>query len=372
LKRCLVLAAGINVIAVGLAAWGYVSQIFALLWTAQGGGLPPDSLVAIVRFWTILCFWHVLISFGMAMVAYLLLSIFPGRILSWSRVILANLGMVFLLILLGSLVKPALLGPLWKRAGSEHLLKTLLSMVSWRPGESDFSALANANKDAKDPPNVVLIVVDSMRPDHMSAYGYKRESTPFLSWLSKRATRYENVYVPLARTTPSWVSLLTGTYPHTHGIRHMFPRPSQRTIDLVTLPQWLSFHGYATALSADFAGDFFQLFDFGFEQKAIPPAFDIWRLLEQPALVRDPLLLSATLFPFGGNGLETLKILPTNADSSLVTKNALRLLHKIPSDQPFFLTLFYSAPHIPYASPQQPEVHLPVVSGKPFFRPRCS
>lgn len=71
-----------------------------------------------------------------------------------------------------------------------------------RPGES---------------PNVLLVTVDCLRRDRLSAYGYPRQTTPFLDSLLDTALHCTSSHSAAPWTAPSVASLLTGLYPHSHG-----------------------------------------------------------------------------------------------------------------------------------------------------------
>lgn len=73
-------------------------------------------------------------------------------------------------------------------------------------------------RPARKRPNVVLIVVDALRADHLPFYGYKRTDTPFLSSLAKRAILFEHAWAPSSWTTPSVASIFTSLYPFQHGV----------------------------------------------------------------------------------------------------------------------------------------------------------
>jgi arylsulfatase A-like enzyme len=66
--------------------------------------------------------------------------------------------------------------------------------------------------------NVVLITIDSLRPDHLSAYGHGRPTTPTLDRLARRGTRFTQVINQASWTSSSLVSVLTSLYPSTHGV----------------------------------------------------------------------------------------------------------------------------------------------------------
>lgn len=92
-------------------------------------------------------------------------------------------------------------------------------------------------------PHVVIITVDSLRPDHMGIYGYERETTPNLGRLARHAVVYENAFAAHTRTGPSHATILSGLYPQTHGAvrdSHQM-RQSARTLTSV-----LKDRGYRT------------------------------------------------------------------------------------------------------------------------------
>jgi arylsulfatase A-like enzyme len=67
------------------------------------------------------------------------------------------------------------------------------------------------------PPAIILISIDTLRADHLGAYGYSRATSPFLDELASRGTVFEEAVVPLPATGPSHASLLTGRPPWLHG-----------------------------------------------------------------------------------------------------------------------------------------------------------
>jgi arylsulfatase A-like enzyme len=81
----------------------------------------------------------------------------------------------------------------------------LLLLLSWGCEKNDPS------------PNVVLVVMDTLRADHLSQYGYPQATSPGLDELTKVATRYTNAYAPSSWTVPSAASIHTGLHPKNHG-----------------------------------------------------------------------------------------------------------------------------------------------------------
>jgi arylsulfatase A-like enzyme len=69
-------------------------------------------------------------------------------------------------------------------------------------------------------PNVLLIVVDTLRADHVSAYGYPRDTTPHLDQLAREGTLFEMAISSSSWTLPSHASILTGVSPREHGAEY--------------------------------------------------------------------------------------------------------------------------------------------------------
>jgi arylsulfatase A-like enzyme len=69
-------------------------------------------------------------------------------------------------------------------------------------------------------PNVFLIGLDSFTPHHTSYFGYPHATTPHLDRFLAENIVFTNAFTPLARTTASWYSILTGQYPRNNGVRY--------------------------------------------------------------------------------------------------------------------------------------------------------
>src|SRR5438045_9146984 len=67
------------------------------------------------------------------------------------------------------------------------------------------------------PPTIILISIDTLRADHLGAWGYHGATSPFLDEVAERGTVFEEAVVPLPATGPSHGSLLTGRSPWLHG-----------------------------------------------------------------------------------------------------------------------------------------------------------
>ena len=161
-------------------------------------------------------------------------------------------------------------------------------------------------------PNVLLIVVDTLRRDHLGCYGYERDVSPHIDRLAADSVRYENAYSQAPWTTPSIGALLSSQYPSTLGIRNERSVLSQ---DLVLLPELLQEYGWSTGavVSHGFCSS-----KWGFDQ-----GFDFFD--------------------------ETNVLGHAGVSSAGVTRAALRFIDAHAGD-PFFLWLHYFDPHNEYLS----------------------
>ena len=81
------------------------------------------------------------------------------------------------------------------------------------------AALATGCKVKKTTqPPVVLIIIDTLRADHVGCYGYERPITPALDTFAKNSIRFANAHAAASWTVPSMTSLFTSVYPWQHGV----------------------------------------------------------------------------------------------------------------------------------------------------------
>jgi arylsulfatase A-like enzyme len=92
-------------------------------------------------------------------------------------------------------------------------------------------------------PNILFIVLDTVRADRLSLYGYERPTTPNLERLSKRGIRFDNARATAPWTLASHASMFTGHWPHDVGAQWMTPLRG----NLPMLAEYVGAHGYATA-----------------------------------------------------------------------------------------------------------------------------
>ena len=99
--------------------------------------------------------------------------------------------------------------------------------------------------EPREPWNVLLIVPDTVRGDHVSINGYARETTPVFDQLAREGTNFTQAITVAPRTWQSYSSIITGLYPPRHGVRCIYDHPLEP--DLPTLGTILKERGYATA-----------------------------------------------------------------------------------------------------------------------------
>ena len=201
--------------------------------------------------------------------------------------------------------------------------------------------------------NVLLLWTDEQRPDTIAAYGDRKVQTPNLDRLAAGGALFEQAYCTQPVCNPSRASVLTGVYPHTHGVLanrmtlpHTYP----------TIAELLKPHGYACG----YAGKW----DLGWEHDAQRGFDDLWASVQPKsrgyaAGTRPPHsayhhhLVARGYSPPAGKatfGDEYTARLP-EADSkpAFLAGEAIRFL-EVHRDEPFLLSVNFFEPHPPYHS----------------------
>jgi len=93
--------------------------------------------------------------------------------------------------------------------------------------------------------NVIIISIDALRSDHISGYGYSRQTTPNIDAFLKKSTIFTEAVTTYPKTAASMASMLTGLYPYHHGVRKNAGDKLSKSTN--TLPQLLKDYGYTTA-----------------------------------------------------------------------------------------------------------------------------
>jgi arylsulfatase A-like enzyme len=102
----------------------------------------------------------------------------------------------------------------------------------------------NADSDAAQSPNVLIISFDTLRADHLSTYGYRRPTSPALDALADKSVVFDRAYTVMPTTLPTHLSMMTGVAP----LHHQVYSNNMRFVgDTPTLAEQLSAEGYRTA-----------------------------------------------------------------------------------------------------------------------------
>jgi len=160
--------------------------------------------------------------------------------------------------------------------------------------------------------HVLIITVDTLRPDYLSAAGYDRPTSPFIDSLFAESLVFPRAITPVPRTTPALASLMTGTYPHTHGVRRLLDRlePDRPTL-------------------ASLARD---------------------RGLETIAVVSNHLLTRERGLD---RGFDIYDFAPDVRDAAATTRATLAALEDYDASDDLFVWVHYIDPHVPYAPPAE-------------------
>lgn len=200
-----------------------------------------------------------------------------------------------------------------------------------------------------DKPNVILIVVDTLRADRLSTYGYHRPTSPNLDRFADESVKFERCISPANWTPPGHASIFTGRFPISHGAHktlsdrnpkypNCFPLAEEET----TIAEILAEQGYRTAGVVA---------NFGFVSGALglDQGFQFW--FARPPRRLKPILLTLAL----KLELVTARRLLTNPvpyrRASDIKEVSLRWIRQY-GDRPFFLFINFMDPHSPYSPPK--------------------
>lgn len=179
---------------------------------------------------------------------------------------------------------------------------------------------ARARPSESAPPNVLLLTVDTLRVDRLSAYGYSRPTSPHIDRLIGAGIKFMEARTVEPLTGPSLCSLVTSRYPHEHGASRNGLRMRS---GLASLPKLLREHGYRTgALVAN------------------------WTLKDKATGLAEHFEDYDVIL----NRKRWFGLVSSEAVADDVTAGAVAWLdrHARPGHAPFFLWVHYVEPHAPY------------------------
>ncbi len=194
-------------------------------------------------------------------------------------------------------------------------------------------------------PNIMLLVMESIRPDFMGCYGGKVPNTPNLELLAERGVIFKNAISAGAWTVSSIASMFTGLYPSNH--RLIAGNNNGFREGIRTLPELLRDIGYQTfaIFSTNYLTDlpeFFRGFDNHIQTQDLPASFT--ELLRHPAiLLMDKNYVRLLIWNIL-NGRDSRTYYMTLSLGSW--------LERLQEDKPFFSFIHFQIPHAPYNPPR--------------------
>ena len=90
-------------------------------------------------------------------------------------------------------------------------------------------------EDVARPRNVLLLSLDTLRPDHLSCYGHERETSPAIDALAASGVRFADASSAAPWTLPSHATMFTGLYPSHHGVKDYAHRLPQESVTLAEI-----------------------------------------------------------------------------------------------------------------------------------------
>ena len=207
-------------------------------------------------------------------------------------------------------------------------------------------------------PNILFIVLDTVRADRLSLYGYERPTTPNLERLSKRGIRFDNARATAPWTLASHASMFTGHWPHDVGAKWMTPLRG----NLPMLAEYIGAHGYATA-------GFVANLVYCSRDSGLARGFTHYEdyVLERLAPLRTSILVEQLTTTFA-QAINFFDVLPLHPLKELVIrwfamnqrKDAASIsrafldwqAHRREPDRPFFAFLNFMDAHQPYKLPE--------------------
>lgn len=269
----------------------------------------------------------------------------------------ASVTLLFLVLALAVSLKNIVAGRYvfkkWYALTAAILLIGIGLPVGWSMASKSHNSINNKNPSNK--PNIIIIGIDSLRPDYVAALDAngrqfvtgQKTITPNVDQILHGASIVSNSYTPIARTFPAWVSILTGEYPDQNGIYFNLMDPKNLDQNAL-LTHTLKKLGYYMVFGMDDRR--FSNIDqrYGFDAIIGPHEgmndFLLGALNDFPLtnlLINSK--VGSVLFPYSyGNRSGAITYDPASFDD-LISERIAKLNH-----QPLFLAVHFCLPHWPY------------------------
>jgi arylsulfatase A-like enzyme len=241
----------------------------------------------------------------------------------------------------------------------------LVALAVWKTGLVNRAGATAAEGNGVRPPNVILIGSDSLRGDRLGYTGYRPRRTegmaaagvsPRIDALAARSVNLENCFTPIGYTLESGTSMMASMYPHTHGLRHMYP--DKETVEAAKsrvepLAAVLAEKGYDTAVFGDWCAGYFELMPLGFKHVSVS-SFDNFKIYMSQAVVMAHFVIPLYFdHPAGYAVFPQLGSFAQFVTPEVVTERVKKRLADVSeSGEPFFWNVFYSCNHLPFRSPE--------------------
>lgn len=217
------------------------------------------------------------------------------------------------------------------------------------------------------PPNVLLLLVDDLKPA-IGCYGDPVAVTPNLDRLALRGMRFDRAYCNQAVCAPSRFTLLLGSRSTSTGLYGLGSRLRQRLPDAVTLPQHFARHGYRTESLG-------KVFHIGHGNEGDPASFSVPHFADKVIEYADPAStdngrLTREEAYFSNQRLGEINTLPRGAafespdvedhryaDGRVADETVRRLKaahqQRRAEGTPFFIAAGFARPHLPFSVPKR-------------------
>lgn len=192
---------------------------------------------------------------------------------------------------------------------------------------------------AAGPPNILWIVMDTVRADRLSCYGYERPTSPFLESLASESAVYDRAFSSAHWTVPAHASMFTGLPVRAHGSRRVEGWLDEKHL---TIAELLGESGYACAM---FSNNPYLVFDHNFDQG--------FEFVPQMSSLRKLCRLSwSSWFERLGVGA-VVPWLENDGGAAMTNSEISRWLDgRRDPDRPFLLFVNYMDAHMPYQAPR--------------------
>ena len=228
-----------------------------------------------------------------------------------------------------------------------------------------FLVVGTASGEKIDKPNILMILVDDLKPA-MGVYGDTMAVSPNLDRLASRGMRFDRAYCNQAVCAPSRFNLMTGSHSTASGLYDLGSKLRRSFPNAVTLPQYFSKHGYRTESLG-------KIYHIGHGNHGDPGSFDVPHFSDK---VIEYVLSESTdggkltreegYFSNQGKYDEHDKLRPRGAaweaaevpdeayaDGRVASETIKRLEAAAKRDQPFLIAAGFARPHLPFTAPKK-------------------